>query len=90
MSDMDIPVIVIIGCEKHATVGDGPVRVVVSGPDSTEATRIFMANILACWECWDRDELAILAITQALGLTPEVTVWLRRQVMRKKLEQNRN
>ena len=87
---MGIPIIVIKGCEKHSTVGDGHVRVAVSGPDSTEATRDFMIDVITCWECWARDERAMLAMTAALHMTPEETVWLRRDVMRRKVDQNRN
>ena len=59
MSDMDFPVIVIIkGCENAF----GPSAMATSAccrirsANSTEAARAFMADVLTCWECWDRDE----------------------------------
>ena len=77
-SDLDIPIIMIKGCEKHHTVVDGHAHVVVSGPNSTEATRDFMydtpsparsAGRAMSEPCW--------RLTQALHLTPEETAVLR-------------
>ena len=87
---MDTPIIIINGCEEHSTVGDNHIRVVVSGPDSTEAARDFIYSTLVCWKCWHRDEPAMLQVAAALNLTPEDTMVLRRQVMRRKIEANRN
>ena len=87
---MDTPIIVIKGCKQHSTVSAGHIGGVVSGPDSTEAARAFMYDTLTCPECWTRDERALLAMAQALHLTPEETVWLHRMVMRRKIGRNRN
>ena len=87
---MDIPYVIINGCETHCTVVDGHIRVVVSGPNSTEATRDFMYDIITCPECWARDERAMLAMAQAIHLTPEDIVALRRSVLRRKIYYNRN
>ena len=87
---MDPPIILINGCAQHSTVDDGQIGVAISGPDSSEATRDFIYDALTCPECWARDERAMLQLTQALQLTPEMTVRLRREVLRRKVRQNRN
>ena len=87
---METPLIVIKGCEEHSTVGGGRIRAVMSGPGSSKAARDFISNTLMCWKCWDLDEPAMYAVTAALHLTPEETVMLRRGVLRRKTEANRN
>ena len=87
---MDVPIIIINGCEEHCTVGGGRIRAVMSGPDSTETARDFIADPLQCWKCWELDEPAMLLATAAFHLTPEETVMLRRSVLRRKIEANRN
>ena len=81
---------IINGCEEHSTVGDNHIRVVMSGPDSTETARDFIYETLVCYKCWERDEPAMLQVAAALNLTPEETVMLRRSVLRRKIEANRN
>ena len=87
---MDPPIILINGCPQHSTADDGQIRVATSGPDSSEAARDFFHDVLTCPQCWARDERGILQLTQALELTPEITVGLRREVLRRKVQQNRN
>ena len=87
---METPIIIINGCEEHSTVGGGRIQTVMSGPGSSEAERDFISNTLMCWKCWELDEPAMFALTTALHLAPEDTVMLRRSVLRRKTEANRN
>ena len=82
-----IPIIAINGCEAHSTVSPGVIGIVETGPDSSQSTRDFIYDLLTCWKCWARDERGMLAATQALHMTPEMVVELRRLVMRKRTDE---
>ena len=87
---METPIIVIRGCAEHCTVVDNQIRVVTSGPGSSEASQDFISDTMMCWKCWELDEPVLLALCAALNMPPEETVELRLAVMRRKIEANRN
>ena len=87
---MEMPIIVITGCEKHCTVTRQGIVAVTSGPESSQAARDWFFDCITCWQCWARDEPGMLAVCAAFNMSPEIIVGLRRKVMRNKLADNRN
>ena len=87
---MDVPIVVIKGCEEHCTVRHGRIGTVMSGPESSQASRDWIYDCLTCWKCWDLDEPAMLAVCDAFHMDPEILASLRDKVMRNKLANNRN
>ena len=58
---MEMPIIVITGCQKHCTVTPQGIGAVTSGPESSQANRDWIYDCITCWQCWDLDEPAMLA-----------------------------